>query len=252
VSLTGLRIVVTREPGKALATARALRDRGAVPVLFPVLGTAPPADSGPLDAAVSRLAAFDWVVVASANAVDAVLAACRRLGVPLAGPRWAAVGRATAAALRDAGVAEVLVPDRRDGDGLLAALLAAGAGTARVLIPRAERGRDVVIDGLLAAGARVEAVVAYRTVARVPPPAERDALLADPPAAVLFFSPSAVDAFRAALGDAAPAFLSAVPSVAIGPTTAAALAAAGVVAAVVPAAPERWLDSLDSAGLRRA
>jgi uroporphyrinogen III methyltransferase/synthase len=70
-----------------------------------------------------------------------------------------------------------------------------------VLVPLSERARDVLVAGLRARGARVEAPVAYRTVA---PPglAERYAELARAGFDLLVFaSPSAVGNLAAAVGE---------------------------------------------------
>src|SRR2546430_10372841 len=61
------------------------------------------------------IAGYDWVVVTSAAGVDA-------LPVALAGPRWAAVGESTAAALRAKGVEADLVPAEAHGAALAPAL----------------------------------------------------------------------------------------------------------------------------------
>jgi uroporphyrinogen-III synthase len=92
-----------------------------------------------------------------------------------------------------------------------------------VLIPRAAAGRDVLADGLTAAGWEVEAVTAYRTIGVSLSPAEREAVAAAD--AICFASGSAVEGFLAAVGgqDTLPPVV-----VCIGPTTAAAAAAAGV------------------------
>jgi uroporphyrinogen-III synthase len=98
-----------------------------------------------------------------------------------------------------------------------------------VLMPRAERGGREIAQALRVAGARVDEVVAYRTVAR---PVEeivttwRRAW----PAAAVITSPSAARALVGALGQAALRSLDGV--IAIGPTTAAELAQLGIDAVV--------------------
>jgi len=108
----------------------------------------------------------------------------------------------------------------------------------RVLVPRAEGGREEAIALLRAAGAEVEEVVAYRTEATPagdPALAEGRAALAAGDAAIcVVFAPSQVAALAALVG---PAALTALPFAAIGETTAAALRAAGAGAVAVARTP---------------
>jgi uroporphyrinogen-III synthase len=240
------RILVTREAEKARATADAVRAAGAVPVVFPTLEIVPPVDPAPLQAAARGLSGYAWVVVTSPTGARVFREALVAAGVAHlpGGPRLAAVGRATAAALAPSGDG-VLVPppDREDADGLLEALLATGAVPGPVLAVRAETGREVLIDGLRDAGATVDAVVGYRTVTARRTPAEVDALTAAPPDAGLFLSPSAFTGLLAILGpERARAFLARCPPAAIGRTTAAAIREAGFPPLCV--APEPTVDAL--------
>ena len=66
-----------------------------------------------------ELAGYDWVVVTSASGVDA-------LDDLPAGPRWAAVGPATARALRARGIEPALVPEEANGLALANAMPDAG------------------------------------------------------------------------------------------------------------------------------
>ena len=170
----------------------------------PLIRIAEPADWGPLDAALERLAEYSIVALTSRYAVSALM---RRLlarggdGRRLAHARLAAVGIATAAALRRHGLMADLVAEPETGAGLLAALRAAGplAG-ARVLLPRSQLADAVLPEGLCAGGAEVTAVTAYRTLP-VTAPVQVDLAACD---AVVFTSPSTVEAFRRLYGTVVP------------------------------------------------
>jgi len=230
-------VVVTRGKAGEDALSARLAALGAEVRELPAIGFAPPADPGPLDAALRGLAGFDWVAFASATAVERTLERLVALGLPraaLAGPRLAAVGAATAARLAREVRPPDLVPGEATGEALAAALASAVRGR-RVLVPRPAAGRPELIAGLEAAGATVTAVEAYRTV---PAPPETLVPLAGWLAAgevdaVAFASPSAVQAVVAALGTGA-AGLGRVLLAAIGPTTAQALREAGLPSGVVP------------------
>lgn len=246
--LDGRRVLVTREADRAATVVAAVAARGGTPVLFPTIRTLPPTDPAPLQAAAARLGEFDWVAVSSRVGVDVLATAARIAGVPLVSgerPRYAAVGAGTAEALRAAGVADVLVPERRDADGMLAAMRSAGVGGARVLVVRAEAGRDVIADGLRAAGARVEFAVGYRTATARRSPDEIRALRDGGPLdAALFMSPSSFRGWVENLGADSLPSLAGVFVAAIGDVTARALAAAGRPPDAVAAEPsvEAMLD----------
>jgi len=148
---------------------------------------------------------------------------------------WA-VGPATARALAAGGLRAIVPEGVRDGASLARALAGARelAGV-RVLVPRAEEGREEAIAYLRAAGAEIEDVVAYRTVATPagdPALAEGRALLAAGGAAIcVVLAPSQVAALAALVALPPLAFA------AIGETTAAALRAAGAGAIAVAETP---------------
>ncbi len=154
--LSGRRIVITRPAGDAERLAERLRALGAVPIVAPAIRiefTDPPA----LDAALADLARFDWMVFTSRNGVEAVFRRARRI----TGPRIAAIGPATAAALRERGVGADLIPDEYVAEAVLGAL--GDVRGLRILLPRADIARRALTDGLRARGADVVEIAAYRT-----------------------------------------------------------------------------------------
>lgn len=111
-----------------------------------------------------------WLVVTSRNTIPPLREELDRHGATLqalSGPgiRVAAVGSGTARALADAGLPPDLMPERFTGEDLLEALRDELGDTirgARILIPRAEKARDVLPEGLERAGADVRVAPAYR------------------------------------------------------------------------------------------
>jgi len=170
--LAGLRVLVTRAAGQAGDLSARLRAEGAEPVEMAVIQIVPPDDLAPLDNALRRLHEYDWVLFTSSNTVDVVFARLDALGLDAGAfdrARVAAIGTATAERLRARGVRVDFVPDRFIAEALLVGLIARGVAGKRVLLPRAEQARDVLPNGLRAAGATVDVVVAYRT--ELPPDA---------------------------------------------------------------------------------
>jgi uroporphyrinogen III methyltransferase/synthase len=106
---------------------------------------------------------YAWVVLTSVNAVERLMGVLRDARA-LAPALIAAVGPATAAALRQAGVEPDLVPAQHSARGLVEQFPAATAGAAPVLFPSADIAPDTVVDGLAPKGWSVDRVTAYRTV----------------------------------------------------------------------------------------
>ncbi len=177
--LSGRRVVVTRPEEQAEGLCSRLRALGAEPVEFPVIAIAPPEPGGPLDEALARLDSYDWLIFTSVNGVDCFWA---RLEAVAAGPvrapaaRVAAIGPATAAALRARGVRVGLMPAEYRAEALLDEI--GDVAGQRILLPRADIARPVLADGLRARGAQVDEAPAYRTLPSTPPAAAFDALRA--------------------------------------------------------------------------
>ncbi|MEK7382535.1 MAG: uroporphyrinogen-III synthase [Elusimicrobiota bacterium] len=231
--------MVTRPRALSGSLAAALRSRGARVVFAPLIKTVTPRSWRALDAALRGLCRYDAVVFASANAVDAFFTRARTLlrKRPMAPPLVAAVGPATEKALNGYGWRPSVVPEDARAEGLAAALrLRKGS---RVLIPRAERGREALPRILRQAGARVTLATAYRTLSDHGGRRILRNALAGGAHAVLFASPSAVKSAANALGRARmkTVFLK-IAAVAIGPTTTAALKACGVRPAAVAQHPD--------------
>jgi uroporphyrinogen III methyltransferase/synthase len=223
--LFGRKVVVTRARAQASGLSARLRDLGARPIEVPAIRIEPPSDGGEgLRRAAQALSdgAYGWAVFTSANAVEALM----RL-VPdsraLHDTCVAAVGPATAEALRRYRIVADLTPDREDAESLLEAFPdPPGPGGSGVLLPRAAEGREVLPLGLSAAGWDVDLIEAYRTVRVAAPPEMRDLVAgAD---AVCFTSSSTVSAFIEACGEGSvPAVV-----VCIGPATASTALSAGI------------------------
>lgn len=164
--LTGKRIVVTRAAHQSGEMESLLREHGAEPALYPCIEIAPPEDLAKLDGALRDAVSgdYDWLVLTSANTVLILKQRLDALGLRLPDSlKVAAVGPSTAAAARaDLGVQVSVVPEKYIAESL-AETLAPKSGT-RILLPQAEIARPVLAQGLIASGAAVKAVDAYRTI----------------------------------------------------------------------------------------
>jgi uroporphyrinogen III methyltransferase/synthase len=183
-----MKVVVTRPTAQADPLVARLEELGHDVVRCPLIRIEPLGDE-PLD-----VSAYDWVVVTSANGAAEL---ARRLVSPPR--RLAAIGPATAQALRERGLEPDLVPRVHTQEGLAAEL-----PPGRTLLAAAEGARRVVDADFLPL---------YRTVELVPeePPEGDVAIVASPSAA------------RALARSGAR-----IPVVAIGPVTAAAARGIGL------------------------
>ena len=231
-TLQGRRILVTRSREQGSVLAERLRAVGAEPVLLPVIEIVPPRSWCALDAALASIRSFDWVVFTSANAVGAFRTRSRTLGIAPAAKRVAAIGPGTAAAVREAGLEVDLMPPVAVAESLASALLDAFDGNnTRVLLVRAEEGREMLPELLQAGGAEVTLAAAYRnqmpedSVASVRAMFAQSALRPD---AVTFTSSSTATNLVKLLEVAGVALPSEVLRVSIGPVTSATLREFGI------------------------
>jgi len=172
--LAGLRVLVTRATHQAGALSDLLRRAGAAPVELPVIAFQPPSNLERLDACLTQLIGYNWIVFTSANGVDAAVTRLNQLGLEsgeLARAKLAAIGAATAARLREHGLPVAFVPAEFVAEAVLAGLVERGVAGERVLLLRAEQARSTLPDGLREAGAEVDVVAVYRT--EQPKPDER-------------------------------------------------------------------------------
>lgn len=171
--LFGKRIVVTRPERQAGELVRKLEDLGAIPYVLPAVAIREPADWAPVDRALERLGEFHWIVFTSANGVDYFLRRLRHNGKDLralANVKLAAIGPGTVEALRRHFLEADLVPAVFRSEELASALKPRVTGQ-RVLLARADRGRDVLRQEL-AEVAQVEQVAVYSQADAVDPESE--------------------------------------------------------------------------------
>lgn len=202
--LAGKRVLITRPSGQGETLVGLVAEQGGSCLHIPALQIEKPASWDALDAAVRAADTFDWIVFSSANGVRSFLSrltALGRDGRALGTARLAAVGPATAAALATAGYICDFVPDHFRAEALVEKFTASPPGS-RFLLVRAERGRDVLLRDLSAAGHQVTEVVAYRSVAVTSLEPATKAMLTDCAVDwVVVTSPAIVDATVSLFGD---------------------------------------------------
>jgi uroporphyrinogen-III synthase/uroporphyrinogen III methyltransferase/synthase len=195
---------------------------GAEPVEVPVLEIQPAESYAPLDGALKQLDRYDWLILTSANTIQAVVSRAAQLGVNPAnaeGLKVAAIGKATAEIARHFGFTVLVVPEAYVAESLLESLRDQMDGQI-VLLPRAAIARDVIPDALRAAGAEVDVVEAYRNAIPEAAPARLRQALAEGLDAATFTSSSSATHLAEAARKAGIAWpLADVAAVSIGPIT---------------------------------
>lgn len=235
--LAGVRVVVTRAKKQADGLVRAFEEAGAQVERLPLLEIVPPQDPKPLERACTELGLYDWLVLTSANAVEAIL---ERTGGALPSRiRTAVVGDATARALEQMDLTPTLTATPSHAAGLLDTLRPHLGRQQRLLLPQAEDADPVLARGLRAAGAEAVAIVAYSK--RLPSDAHQAAhrLFSDQPLGwITFTSGSTARNFIQVLGDNWATRRGELLAASIGPLTSAELRRHSV----VPAAEARHPD----------
>jgi hydroxymethylbilane synthase len=163
--LRGKRIVITRAAAQAASFADALAALGATPILVPTIRIEPLPDLTALDTALRQLDQYDWLIVTSANGVEILadrLTALRIAPAAWATTKVAAIGSATADALRAHGIIADFVPEQYVADAIVAGL--ADVAGQRILLPQAEIARETLATQLAARGAVVDAIPIYQTL----------------------------------------------------------------------------------------
>lgn len=151
-ALAGCGVVVTRPAHQADALCAAIEAAAGTAFRFPTVEIR-------AHAAVLPSGTIDWWVFVSPNAVAHAGAL---LSLPFVAGRTAALGPATAAALRAVGRAvEVEAPDGQGSEGLLADARFTVAPGARVAIVRGVGGRELIADTLTPRGVEVLRVEVY-------------------------------------------------------------------------------------------
>ncbi|HCS91752.1 MAG: uroporphyrinogen-III synthase [Thiohalocapsa sp. PB-PSB1] len=180
--LGGRGVLVTRPAAQAQELCRLIEELGGRPIAFPTVEIRPPRDS---ELACRLLSVpYDLIIFISRNAVDYALALApdKTLltgisDVAGARPQRAAVGRATATAMQQAGLAPDLVPEMGfDTESLMAMPALMQVAGKRVLIVRGEGGRALLGETLAHRGAEVTYAEVYR---RAAPETNAVELLAD-------------------------------------------------------------------------
>lgn len=221
--LAGQRILVGRARHQSDSLADGLKLLGASVIAIPFIEIRKPRSFRALDRALANLSSYDWLILTSANGVDAMWNRLRKLKLTKRHVKHlhvAAIGPATKKAIEKRGLKVELVPDEYVAESVVRKLKGKVKGK-RVLLVRARVARDVIPVALRKAGAHVDVAEAYETVV---PKASRGKVRAlvggtRPPHVVTFTSSSTVRNFVQLLGAGNKRRLKGIKLASIGPVT---------------------------------
>ena len=164
--LFGKTIAVTRARTQASELVHMLRTLGAQVLEVPTIAFAEPQNWRNVDRALADIHSYDWLVLTSTNGTDHFFERLfkqdrdvRALGKI----KIATIGAATSSRVRKWHLNVDLEATNRASEGLLADFGADLSGQ-RFLLPRPEKSRDVLANGLRDRGGEVREVVVYKTV----------------------------------------------------------------------------------------
>jgi uroporphyrinogen III methyltransferase/synthase len=196
--LFGRSVVVTRAREQASGLRVRLEALGAEVLELPTIIVEA------IDVTLPGLDGYSWLVFTSENGVNGFFArGLDAVGLDaraLARLRVAVVGPGTDDALRARGLRADLVPQRAVAESLVDAFPEPTAQGERVLLARAERGRDVLPDGLSRRGYTVDVLPVYRTMPAPVDPSMVARVRAGGVDAITFTSSSTVENLCDALG----------------------------------------------------
>ncbi len=199
-ALSGRRIVITRPAGSSADWRARLAAQGAEVIELPLIRVTKDVNLDTLAEVFQELSSYEWIIFTSVNGVkfffeefNRVYDDIRSLGLV----RIAAVGEATAAAVREFHLRVDLQPKKASGDELAKELITRESmDSAKVLVITGSRNRDALVEKLHEARTIVDQLPVYKT--------EETDLAGDPIAtdfrakgadAILFASPSAAQSF---------------------------------------------------------
>ncbi|MGN1038824.1 MAG: uroporphyrinogen-III C-methyltransferase [Mailhella sp.] len=165
--LFGRTVVVTRAREQASESAALLASKGARVIQFPTIKILPMPDYAELDEVLNNLSRYGWIVFTSVNGVRFFRERLEALELDaraLASVKIAAIGPATAGAVKAMGIRPDLVPSSYIAESIAKAMLERGMEKERVLLPRAKEARDVLPRELTNAGAKVDVIAVYENV----------------------------------------------------------------------------------------
>lgn len=164
--LFGQTILVTRSESQSKDLIEQLEQLGAQVLSQPAIEISKPDSWADVDSALTNIATYDWLVFSSSNGVRFFFERLSQLGLDaraLSTNKVAAIGPGTARTLGEFNITADLIPAEFRAESLVESLKPHAEQGESFLLLRANRGREILSEGLIGAGGRVDQVVVYNS-----------------------------------------------------------------------------------------
>lgn len=166
--LKGKKILITRPVEQSEELAVLISCLGGEPVKFPVIAVVPPDSWEAADHAIESLSEYNWVIFTSVNGVSSFMGRITGLGRDVRDVFYdvkiCTVGVKTADAVEPYGLHVDFVPADFRAEAIVKGLKGIAGIGQKILIPRAEVGREILPEELAKMGLNVDVVPVYKVV----------------------------------------------------------------------------------------
>lgn len=164
--LMGKKIAITRARHQSIRLGEKLADAGAEVLYYPTIDIRPIRPNRKLSHAIDIIDQYACIIFTSTNAVSVffeALSAKTRDARALAGVKILPIGQATASLLESKGIIPDFIPDTFTSEGIVETLKTIGINGKRLLLPRAEEARDIIVRFVRDHGGTCDVIPIYRT-----------------------------------------------------------------------------------------
>lgn len=163
--LFGKRVAITRAPHQSLRFGELLAEKGADIIYIPTIEITPIRPNTRLESAIDGIGDYSYVIFTSTNSVTVFFETLFRKGKDvrvLGGVKILPIGQATASLLQEKGIIPDFLPKEFTSEGIVEILRTLDLVGKRVLLPRAEEARDVIVTFVRNHGGSCDVVPLYK------------------------------------------------------------------------------------------
>lgn len=240
-TMFGHTVLVTREHAGGFGR---LEDLGAEVIEFPTIEIVPVEDYSVIDQCIGQIETYDWLVLTSANGVKYLFGRIMVLEKDirdLKGIKICAVGEKTAEMIAQYGIRVEMIPEKFSAEGLVESFAHYYSGRKKgmkgikILLPRAEKAREVFPEKIREKGAVIDVPPLYRAVKPESYGKRIGRFLKKGKITIVTFTSAATfNNFCEIMGDAAMDYLRHVAIAVIGPVTKKAIEGKGLRVDIMP------------------
>ena len=164
----GQRILVTRSREQASELSKRIEDLGGEAFEFPAIRITEIEDKSHLDEAIRNADSYQWIIFTSVNGVKHFFKRMNELRIDirnLGKAKICAIGPVTRKKLEEKGLLVDYMPEKFVAEKIIEGLGDRLKKGERILLPRADIARPILVEALQEMGMEVDEVVTYRTIA---------------------------------------------------------------------------------------